>query len=67
MYVNDGTRRVVGAGARDITLTGLNKYTPYTVEISANTSKGEGPRSQPIKVWTDEDGKSERCRMVPSF
>jgi len=39
VYVNNDTRHVVGAGAKDITLTGLNEYAPYTVEISANTSK----------------------------
>ena len=57
VYLNNNSRNVVGAGARMITLTGLNKYTPYIVQISANTSKGEGPRSPPITVWTDEDGK----------
>ena len=57
MHVNNDTPRVVGAGVRDITLTGLDKYTPYTVEMSAYTSKGDGPGSQPITVWTDEDSK----------
>ncbi|KAL9957849.1 hypothetical protein ACROYT_G034798 [Oculina patagonica] len=67
VYVNNNSRRVVGSGARMIVLTGLNKYTPYSVQISANTSKGEGPRSQPITVWTDEDVLSAPPANVSVF
>lgn len=35
------------------------KYTEYTVEVSASTTMGEGLRSSPLHILTDEDGKSE--------
>lgn len=38
----------------------LNKYTEYTVEVSASTRMGEGVRSSPLHILTDEDGKSEQ-------
>ena len=42
-----------------ITLTGLNKYTSYSITVSASTSKGRGNESKPILVITDEDSKFE--------
>ncbi|KAF2974736.1 hypothetical protein EK904_001603 [Melospiza melodia maxima] len=36
----------------------LNKYTEYTVEVSASTTMGEGVRSSPLHVLTDEDAPS---------
>lgn len=35
------------------------KYTEYTVQVSASTTMGEGLRSSPLHILTDEDGKSE--------
>ncbi|MBZ3881915.1 Phosphatidylinositol phosphatase PTPRQ [Sciurus carolinensis] len=35
--------------------TGLKKYTQYVIEVSASTHKGEGLRSAPIGVLTEED------------
>ncbi|XP_060047347.1 phosphatidylinositol phosphatase PTPRQ isoform X2 [Erinaceus europaeus] len=36
-------------------IKGLSKYTHYMVEISASTLKGEGVRSAPLDVLTQED------------
>lgn len=38
----------------------LKKYTEYTVQVSASTTVGEGLRSSPLHILTDEDGKSEQ-------
>lgn len=37
---------------------GLKKYTHYVIEVSASTLKGEGVRSMPISILTEEDGKA---------
>jgi len=39
---------------------GLEKYTNYSIQVSAFTVKGEGNQSEPIVVITDEDGESLR-------
>lgn len=39
-----------------VELTDLNEFTAYSVQASAITSKGQGPRSVPILVTTAEDG-----------
>ncbi|XP_046502496.1 phosphatidylinositol phosphatase PTPRQ [Equus quagga] len=36
-------------------IKGLKKYTQYMIEVSASTLKGEGVRSAPIHVLTEED------------
>ncbi|KAK4828660.1 hypothetical protein QYF61_000378 [Mycteria americana] len=36
----------------------LKKYTEYTVEVSASTTVGEGLRSAPLRILTDEDAPS---------
>ena len=48
---------VVNAPARQATLTGLNKYTNYSITVFASTAKGDGNVSSPIIVITDEDSK----------
>ena len=48
---------VVSPSIREVTLTGLDKNTEYKIEVFANTSKGGGPKSEPISVQTDEDSK----------
>lgn len=39
------------------TLTGLNKYTNYSITALAFTDIGDGVRSDPIYCHTEEDGK----------
>ena len=43
--------------SRQIKLTGLTEYTSYSIQVLAATVKGDGPRSEPITVWTDQDSK----------
>ena len=49
--------KIVHAPTTFATLTGLNEYTNYSIEVFASTVKGEGNVSKPIVVITDEDGK----------
>ena len=48
---------LVPAPTRAATLTGLKKYTNYSITVFASTSKGGGNKSAPIIVITDEDSK----------
>ena len=50
------TKKVL-APANQTTLTGLNKYTYYSITVFASTSKGGGNQSTLIVVITDEDSK----------
>ena len=50
--------KVVSAPATQVTLTGLNEYTNYSITVFASTVKGGGLVSEPIFVVTDEDSKS---------
>ena len=52
---NSSQTKNVTAPARQATLTGLNKYTNYSITVFASTSKGGGNQSTPIVVITDED------------
>ena len=47
----------VSAPTVQATLIGLNKYTTYSITVSASTSKGVGPTSEHIIVVTDQDSK----------
>ena len=47
----------VNTPTRQVTLTGLNKYTNYSITVFASTAKGGGNISNPIIVITDEDSK----------
>ena len=49
--------QVVIAPKRNATLTGLKKFTNYSITVFASTAKGGGNRSEPIIVITDEDSK----------
>ncbi|XP_074611679.1 receptor-type tyrosine-protein phosphatase F-like isoform X2 [Acropora palmata] len=40
---------------RKVKLIGLQKYTNYTIQVLASTIKGDGPRSDPTIVRTDQD------------
>ena len=53
------TMERVDSPSRRIELTKLIKYTVYSIQVLAATLKGDGPRSNPITVWTDQDGKYE--------
>ena len=43
------------------TLEGLKPYELVTVEVSANTSAGEGPKSAVDEIRTSQDGKGVYC------
>ena len=49
--------RVANATTAQATLTGLKKYTNYSIAVLASTLKGDGNASEPIIVITDEDSK----------
>lgn len=47
----------VGPGeAKQLLVTGLEKWTQYQVTVAAATSEGLGPYSEPLACRTDEDG-----------
>ena len=48
---------IVDAPDNQTTLTGLKKYSNYTITVVAATSKGNGVVSTPIFVITDEDSE----------
>jgi len=52
-YVNSTT----GPNERKFHITGLEKFTAYTLKVLAFTRKGDGVVSLNISVLTDEDGK----------
>ena len=47
----------VTAPSNQTTLTGLNKYTNYSITVFASTSKGGGNQSTAIVITTNEDSK----------
>ena len=47
----------VTVASRNVSFMGLEKYTNYSIQVSAFTIKGEGTKSEPIVVITDEDGE----------
>ena len=55
----DGSQqtKVVDAPTTETTLTGLNKFTNYSITVFASTVKGNGNASAPTTVITDEDSK----------
>ncbi|XP_078350977.1 phosphatidylinositol phosphatase PTPRQ-like isoform X2 [Oculina patagonica] len=53
--------------SRDISFTGLEKYTNYTIQVLAFTVKGNGNRSQPIVVITDEDVPTRRPAGIAAW
>lgn len=46
-----------GDGSHDYRLTGLRKYTQYSIVVKAFNSKGDGPGSDPVMAHTFEDGE----------
>ena len=53
----DSRKEIVTAPRRNAILTGLQKYTNFSIILSAPIAKGAGNRSKPIIVITDEDRK----------
>ena len=48
---------VVSHNARHVQLTGLAKFTNYSIRVAAFTRIGFGAMSPPVQVSTDEDSK----------
>ena len=56
--VEEDEKTVYGAGNREVTLSGLDKYTVYIVQVFASTIKGPSRRRSPkITVRTDQDSE----------
>ena len=53
----DSGTKIVVAPRTNATLTGLKKFTNYSITVFASAAKGDGNRSEPIIVITDEDRK----------
>ena len=51
------TKITVSPRVRVKEIYGLNKFTFYTIRILAFTIKGDGAKSPPVNVSTDEDSK----------
>lgn len=52
-----GEQKISQVNSRSVKLTGLAKYTVYSISVVATTIKGDGPASSTITVRTDEDSK----------
>ncbi|XP_034500111.1 phosphatidylinositol phosphatase PTPRQ isoform X2 [Ailuropoda melanoleuca] len=52
---NGNEERTVNTTSLTQSIKGLKKYTQYKIEVSASTQRGEGVRSEPISVLTEED------------
>ncbi|KAM9072644.1 phosphatidylinositol phosphatase PTPRQ isoform 7-T8 [Megaptera novaeangliae] len=53
---SDGSEeRIINTTSLTQNIKGLKKYTQYIIEVSASTLKGEGVRSAPTSVLTEED------------
>ena len=50
-------KKVVMAPTTQVTLTGLNEYTNYSITVFASNVYGNGKSSDPIIVITDESSK----------
>lgn len=44
-------------------LTGLRKYTNYSIQVLASTRIGDGVFTHPVYCHTDEDGKEPKPRI----
>ncbi|XP_047723295.1 phosphatidylinositol phosphatase PTPRQ [Prionailurus viverrinus] len=47
--------RAINTTSLTQSIKGLKKYTQYKIEVSASTLRGEGVRSAPISILTEED------------
>ncbi|XP_058047639.1 phosphatidylinositol phosphatase PTPRQ [Ahaetulla prasina] len=62
--INGSEVRVINTTHLSLIITGLKKYTKYLAEVSSSTVKGEGPRSAPLDIITDEDAPSSPPRLL---
>ncbi|KAM6153634.1 phosphatidylinositol phosphatase PTPRQ [Erethizon dorsatum] len=53
--INGSEERTINTTSLTQNIKGLKKYTQYMIEVSASTHKGEGVRSAPISILTEED------------
>ena len=61
----DSGKEIVIAPKTNATLTGLKKFTNYSITVFASTAKGSGNKSEPIIVITDEDRKYSQFWYSP--
>lgn len=61
-YVNSTT----GPTERELHITGLEKFTAYSLKVLAFTRKGDGAFSVNISVLTDEDGNHSLFIIKPN-
>ncbi|XP_039618112.1 phosphatidylinositol phosphatase PTPRQ [Polypterus senegalus] len=61
---NETAMQIVNTTFLANNITGLRKYTNYTIQLSASTSKGEGVRSKNATVLTGEDVPSSPPRAL---
>jgi len=56
-HIRTGTPKIlsVDGSRRSAMLTGLRKFTKYTIWVTSTNSKGEGPPSNKFELFTDED------------
>nr|XP_021530957.1 phosphatidylinositol phosphatase PTPRQ [Aotus nancymaae] len=52
---NGNEERTINTTSLTQNIKGLKKYSRYIIEVSASTLKGEGVRSAPISILTEED------------
>ena len=52
-----GEQKTSRVNSRSVKLTGLAKYTVYSITVVAATIKGDGPASSAVTVRTNEDSK----------
>ncbi|XP_072628997.1 phosphatidylinositol phosphatase PTPRQ isoform X3 [Canis lupus baileyi] len=52
---SENEERTINTTSLTQSIKGLKKYTQYKIEVSASTLSGEGVRSEPLNVLTEED------------
>ena len=57
-------KKKIGSRKSTAQLTGLKKFSTYTVTVSAMTSEGLGERSKAVTVTTLEDGEFEQISKI---
>lgn len=56
LFSDESDASFIKSDGLEVTLTQLQKFTNYSLEVLAYTRKGEGVRSNPIYIRTLEDG-----------
>lgn len=65
---NDSSTNITFTTEREeITIKDLDKFTPYLMTVSAFNEFGDGVFSDPIEIWTDEDGRWKAKRLRITF